>query len=185
MELDLCLLVEIVHLNRGCHLCSDWTGMLRRWDDSQRFLAEYHHLICEETANYLILWCFRLQAEHVSAHKLDGFCSMYCSFMTDPDCVDLLQKEALMEQVAHQAVVMQFILEMARNTQQDPRGCFRQFFQKAKVRLTSADITSNLCKTYVHYTSLPVHDLFSQRGTTIKSSRLFAKIHYWSKIQNN
>ncbi|KAK7120214.1 hypothetical protein R3I94_020277 [Phoxinus phoxinus] len=80
-------------------------GMLRRWDDSQRFLAEYHHLICEETANYLILWCFRLQAE---------------------------QKEALMEQVAHQAVVMQFILEMARNTQQDPRGCFRQFFQKAK-----------------------------------------------------
>ncbi|XP_065146437.1 hsp90 co-chaperone Cdc37-like 1 isoform X1 [Paramisgurnus dabryanus] len=80
-------------------------GMLRRWDDSQRFLSEYHHLICEETANYLILWCFRLQAE---------------------------QKEALMEQVAHQAVVMQFILEMARNTQQDPRGCFRQFFQKAK-----------------------------------------------------
>ncbi|XP_077099265.1 hsp90 co-chaperone Cdc37-like 1 isoform X1 [Siphateles boraxobius] len=80
-------------------------GMLRRWDDSQRFLAEYHHLICEETANFLILWCFRLQAE---------------------------QKEALMEQVAHQAVVMQFILEMARNTQQDPRGCFRQFFQKAK-----------------------------------------------------
>ncbi|XP_059401596.1 hsp90 co-chaperone Cdc37-like 1 isoform X2 [Carassius carassius] len=80
-------------------------GMLRRWDDSQRFLAEYHHLICEEAADYLILWCFRLQAE---------------------------QKEALMEQVAHQAVVMQFILEMARNSQQDPRGCFRQFFQKAK-----------------------------------------------------
>lgn len=43
-----------------------------------------------------------------------------------------------MEQVAHQAVVMQFILEMARNTQQDPRGCFRQFFQKAKVRLALA-----------------------------------------------
>lgn len=44
-----------------------------------------------------------------------------------------LQKEALMEQVAHQAVVMQFILEMASNSQQDPRGCFRQFFHKAKV----------------------------------------------------
>ncbi|KAF3702154.1 Hsp90 co-chaperone Cdc37-like 1 [Channa argus] len=41
-------------------------------------------------------------------------------------------KEALMEQVAHQAVVMQFILEMASNSQQDPRGCFRQFFHKAK-----------------------------------------------------
>ncbi|XP_051268631.1 hsp90 co-chaperone Cdc37-like 1 [Dicentrarchus labrax] len=80
-------------------------GMLRRWDDSQRFLADMPQLICEETSNYLILWCMRLQQEG---------------------------KEALMEQVAHQAVVMQFILEMASNSQQDPRGCFRQFFHKAK-----------------------------------------------------
>lgn len=80
-------------------------GMLRRWDDSQRFLADMPQLICEETANYLILWCIRLQEEG---------------------------KKALMEQVAHQAVVMQFILEMASNSQQDPRGCFRQFFHKAK-----------------------------------------------------
>ncbi|XP_028318673.1 hsp90 co-chaperone Cdc37-like 1 isoform X2 [Gouania willdenowi] len=80
-------------------------GMLRRWDDSQRFLADTPQLICEETANYLILWCMRLQQEG---------------------------KEALMDQVAHQAVVMQFILEMASNSQQDPRGCFRHFFHKAK-----------------------------------------------------
>lgn len=80
-------------------------GMLRRWDDSQRFLTDMPQLVCEETANYLILWCMRLQQEG---------------------------KEALMEQVAHQAVVMQFILEMASNSQQDPRGCFRQFFHKAK-----------------------------------------------------
>uniref|UniRef100_A0A673B4F6 Hsp90 co-chaperone Cdc37-like 1 n=1 Tax=Sphaeramia orbicularis TaxID=375764 RepID=A0A673B4F6_9TELE len=80
-------------------------GMLRRWDDSQRFLSDRPQLICEETANYLIVWCSRLQQEG---------------------------KEALMEQVAHQAVVMQFILEMASNSQQDPRGCFRQFFHKAK-----------------------------------------------------
>nr|XP_020461719.1 hsp90 co-chaperone Cdc37-like 1 [Monopterus albus] len=80
-------------------------GMLRRWDDSQRFLADMPQLICEETANYLILWCMRLQQEG---------------------------KEALMEQVAHQAVVMQFILETASNSQQDPRGCFRYFFHKAK-----------------------------------------------------
>uniref|UniRef100_A0A3P9NQU1 Hsp90 co-chaperone Cdc37-like 1 n=1 Tax=Poecilia reticulata TaxID=8081 RepID=A0A3P9NQU1_POERE len=80
-------------------------GMLRRWDDSQRFLSHMPQLICEETANFLVLWCIRLQQEG---------------------------KEALMEQVAHQAVVMQFILEMASNSQQDPRGCFRQFFHKAK-----------------------------------------------------
>ncbi|XP_068609028.1 hsp90 co-chaperone Cdc37-like 1 [Brachionichthys hirsutus] len=80
-------------------------GMLRRWNDSQRFLADLPQLICEETAHFLILWCMRLQQ--------DG-------------------KEALMEQVAHQAVVMQFILEMASNSQRDPRECFRQFFHKAK-----------------------------------------------------
>ncbi|XP_061148768.1 hsp90 co-chaperone Cdc37-like 1 [Syngnathus typhle] len=80
-------------------------GMLRRWDDSQRFLAEKPQLICEETTNHLYLWCIALQQEG---------------------------KEALMEQVAHQAVAMKFILEMASNSQQDPRGCFRHFFQKAK-----------------------------------------------------
>ncbi|KAL2100525.1 hypothetical protein ACEWY4_004919 [Coilia grayii] len=81
-------------------------GMLRRWDDSQRFLSQHPHLICEAAANYLILWCFRLQAEG---------------------------KEALMEQVAHQAVALQFILEMGSSAQQDPRACFRHFFHKAKV----------------------------------------------------
>ena len=38
-----------------------------------------------------------------------------------------------MEQVAHQTIVMQFILEMARALKVDPRGCFRQFFSKIKV----------------------------------------------------
>ncbi|XP_005998939.1 hsp90 co-chaperone Cdc37-like 1 isoform X2 [Latimeria chalumnae] len=42
------------------------------------------------------------------------------------------KKEALMEQVAHQAVVMQFILQLAKSYKMDPRGCFRSFFQKAK-----------------------------------------------------
>lgn len=38
-----------------------------------------------------------------------------------------------MEQVAHQAIVMQFILDLARTLEVDPRGCFRQFFSKIKV----------------------------------------------------
>ncbi|XP_066194341.1 hsp90 co-chaperone Cdc37-like 1 isoform X2 [Sylvia atricapilla] len=80
-------------------------GMLGRWDDSQRFLSDHPYLVCEETAKYLILWCFHLEAE---------------------------QKRALMEQIAHQALVMQFIIEMARSFNVDPRGCFRLFFQKAK-----------------------------------------------------
>ncbi|NXK74804.1 CDC37 protein, partial [Amazona guildingii] len=42
------------------------------------------------------------------------------------------QKHSLMEQVAHQTIVMQFILELAKSLRVDPRGCFRQFFTKIK-----------------------------------------------------
>ncbi|NXL83351.1 CD37L protein, partial [Alectura lathami] len=80
-------------------------GMMRRWDDSQRFLSDHPYLVSEETSKYLMLWCFHLEAE---------------------------QKTALMEQVAHQAVVMQFIIQIAKSCNVDPRGCFRLFFQKAK-----------------------------------------------------
>ncbi|RXM28079.1 Hsp90 co-chaperone Cdc37-like 1 [Acipenser ruthenus] len=38
-------------------------GMLNRWDDSQRYLSDHSHLVCEETSNYLLLWCFHLQAD--------------------------------------------------------------------------------------------------------------------------
>lgn len=48
-----------------------------------------------------------------------------------------LQKHALMDQIAHQAIVMQFILDLARTLSIDPRGCFRQFFSKIKVCLNS------------------------------------------------
>ncbi|KAL1005121.1 hypothetical protein UPYG_G00054830 [Umbra pygmaea] len=80
-------------------------GMLRRWDDSQKYLSDNPQLVCEETANYLVIMCIDLEVE---------------------------EKHALMEQVAHQTIVMQFILELAKSLKVDPRGCFRQFFQKIK-----------------------------------------------------
>ncbi|TTE81782.1 Hsp90 co-chaperone Cdc37 [Bagarius yarrelli] len=80
-------------------------GMLRRWDDSQKYLSDNSHLVCEETANYLVIMCIDLEVE---------------------------EKHALMEQVAHQTIVMQFILELAKSLKVDPRGCFRQFFSKIK-----------------------------------------------------
>ncbi|KAF7662365.1 hypothetical protein LDENG_00237380 [Lucifuga dentata] len=61
--------------------------------------------VCEETANYLVGMCIDLEVE---------------------------EKHALMEQVAHQAIIMQFILDLARTLQVDPRGCFRQFFSKIR-----------------------------------------------------
>ncbi|KAK5613560.1 hypothetical protein CRENBAI_019603 [Crenichthys baileyi] len=36
------------------------------------------------------------------------------------------------EQIAHQALVMQFVLDLARTLKIDPRGCFRRFFSKIK-----------------------------------------------------
>ncbi|XP_006875148.1 PREDICTED: hsp90 co-chaperone Cdc37 [Chrysochloris asiatica] len=80
-------------------------GMLHRWDDSQKYLSDNAHLVCEETANYLVIWCIDLEVE---------------------------EKCALMGQVAHQTIVMQFILELAKSLKVDPRACFRQFFTKIK-----------------------------------------------------
>ncbi|KAA8595277.1 hypothetical protein FQN60_012412 [Etheostoma spectabile] len=80
-------------------------GMLRRWDDSQTFLSDNPHLVCEETANCLVVICIDFEID---------------------------EKHALMEQVAHQAIVMQFILDLARTLKIDARGCFRQFFSKIK-----------------------------------------------------
>ncbi|XP_058587646.1 hsp90 co-chaperone Cdc37-like [Neofelis nebulosa] len=77
------------------------SGMLRRWDDSQKYLSGNVHLVCEETANYLVIWCIDLEVEEK-------------------------------EQVAHQTIVMQFILELAKSLKVDPRACFRQFFTKIK-----------------------------------------------------
>ncbi|XP_034396412.1 hsp90 co-chaperone Cdc37 [Cyclopterus lumpus] len=80
-------------------------GMMRRWDDSQKYLSDNPSLVCEETANYLVIMCIDLEVE---------------------------EKHSLMEQVAHQTIVMQFILELAKSLKVDPRGCFRQFFAKIK-----------------------------------------------------
>lgn len=81
-------------------------GMLRRYDDSLQYLQEHPHLVCEETANYLVIWCIDLEVE---------------------------EKHDLMNHVSHQTIVMQFILELAKSLQQDPRSCVRAFFSRIKL----------------------------------------------------
>lgn len=83
-------------------------GMLRKFDDSRRFLQEHPYLCCEETANYLVIWCINLVME---------------------------QKENLMEHVAHQCICMQYILELGKQLDIDPRACVSSFF----VRIQEAD----------------------------------------------
>lgn len=41
-------------------------GMLRRYDDSKKFLLDHSHLACESTANYLVIWCINLEMEKKS-----------------------------------------------------------------------------------------------------------------------
>ncbi len=41
-------------------------GMLRRWDDSQKYLSDNPHLVCEETANCLVVICIDLEIDEVS-----------------------------------------------------------------------------------------------------------------------
>lgn len=41
-------------------------GMLRRYDDSRQFLQQHSQLVCEETANYLVIWCINLEMEEVA-----------------------------------------------------------------------------------------------------------------------
>lgn len=81
-------------------------GMLRKYDDSKKFLLEHHRLVCEDTANYLVIWCIQLEME---------------------------QKSELMAHVAHQCICMQYILELSKQLDVDPRSCINSFFTRIQV----------------------------------------------------
>ncbi|XP_039966827.1 hsp90 co-chaperone Cdc37 [Bactrocera tryoni] len=83
-------------------LCKQY-GMLRKYDDSKRFLQQHLDLVCEETANYLVIWSINLEME---------------------------EKHELMAHVAHQCICMQYILELAKQLDIDPRACVSSFFSK-------------------------------------------------------
>jgi len=78
-------------------------GFFSKMKDSEQFLIDNTHLVCEHTASRLCIFSIDLQVE---------------------------QKIELMERVSHQAIILQFILELAKSIKVDPRGCFRQFFVK-------------------------------------------------------
>ncbi|XP_014252146.1 hsp90 co-chaperone Cdc37-like [Cimex lectularius] len=81
-------------------------GMLRKYDDSKKFLQDHPHLVCEDTANYLVIWCINLEME---------------------------DKQMLSQHVAHQCICMQYILELAKQLDVDPRACVSSFFTKIQI----------------------------------------------------
>jgi len=78
-------------------------GMLRRYEDSQKFLQDHPELVHDDTAHYLLIWCINLEME---------------------------EKSSLMEHVAHQCICMQFILELAKHMKVDPRACVPAFYRR-------------------------------------------------------
>ncbi|KAL5257142.1 hypothetical protein ACHWQZ_G012170 [Mnemiopsis leidyi] len=80
-------------------------GFYSNWDDSKEYLLSNPHLACEDTANYLTYWCVNLQME---------------------------EKNGLMKQVAHQTIVMQYILELSKTMEVPPIACVPSFFTKIK-----------------------------------------------------
>ncbi|KAI0988298.1 hypothetical protein GJ496_003167 [Pomphorhynchus laevis] len=80
-------------------------GMLRKVQDTEKFLCDHPELVNEDTANYLVVWCIDLEME---------------------------EKYELMGHVARQAITLQFILELAKTLKRDSRGCVRPFFAKMK-----------------------------------------------------
>ncbi|CAG9793276.1 unnamed protein product [Diatraea saccharalis] len=81
-------------------------GMLRKYEDSKKFLLDHSQLACEETANYLVIWCINLEMEG---------------------------KHDLMAHVAHQTICMQYILELSKQLDVDPRACIGSFFSRIQV----------------------------------------------------
>lgn len=93
-------------------------GMLSKYEDTVKFYSEHPELVCEETANQLVLWCIDLAIE---------------------------EKWSLMEHVSQQTVQLNFILELARTIHQDPRSCvgpfytrFRLAYEASKTEVTGA-----------------------------------------------
>ncbi|CAG2217730.1 CDC37 [Mytilus edulis] len=81
-------------------------GMLRQYKDSQQYLTDNPELVCEESANYLVIWCIDLEME---------------------------EKHELMSHVAHQLIVLNFILELAKSMDIHPRGCVAPFFNRIQM----------------------------------------------------
>lgn len=83
-------------------------GMLRKYEDSKKFLLNNNNinLVHEDTANYLVIWCINLEME---------------------------EKHELMTHVAHQTICMQYILELGKQLDVDPRGCVGSFFDRIPV----------------------------------------------------
>jgi cell division cycle protein 37 len=69
-------------------------GMLKKYEDTKKFLLDHPELVCEDTGNFLVYWCIDLALE---------------------------EKFDLMDHISHQCIAMQFLIELAKQLDRDPR----------------------------------------------------------------
>lgn len=81
-------------------------GMLRKFEDSKRFLNSKPHLVNENLANYLVMWAIYLEME---------------------------DKHDLMKHVAHQCICIQYLLELSKQLSVQPQSCVNTFFSKFQI----------------------------------------------------
>jgi len=81
-------------------------GWLKKFDDSKAYMLEHPFLACEETANYLVIHCLNLEMQN---------------------------KHGAMEQVSHQCICIQYLLELSKQLDVDPRSCISSFFTKIQI----------------------------------------------------
>merc|ERR1711992_51785 len=81
-------------------------GWLNKCDDSKAYMLEKPHLACEEAANFLVIHCLNLEMQ---------------------------DKHGAMEQVAHQCICIQYLLELSKQLDVDPRSCISSFFTKIQI----------------------------------------------------
>eukprot|EP00041_Stephanoeca_diplocostata_P007075 m.97633 g.97633 ORF g.97633 m.97633 type:complete len:375 (-) comp16718_c0_seq5:341-1465(-) len=80
-------------------------GMMSKYEESHKYLKANMHLVSEHLGSYLVIWAVDLAVE---------------------------DKHELKERVAHQAIVAQYIMELARTLKRDPRDCVDAFFVRMK-----------------------------------------------------
>ena len=85
-----------------------------------------HVYVPEEPGNEVML-AKKFDLDHFVMKELHPSTRLRGNFLLDGV---YLQKHALMERVAHQTIVMQYILELAGQLHRDPRSCVPGFFER-------------------------------------------------------
>lgn len=101
--------------------------MLNKWDDLKAYLLEHPQLCCEETANYLTFWCLNLEIE---------------------------EKSSLAEHIAKQVISMQYILELSKQLDIDPRSCISSFFTRIQKADKVIDMPLEIVTLALHICSI-------------------------------